>query len=366
MKRITALMLSAIMALSLVACGGGSTQPAGTKAPEAKASEPAKQDQKKDESKKDEGKKEETKKAEPVTLRVAYMPNYASLWGVMSAIKTGAFEKENIKIELWEFADGPSEVAAMEGGSIDLAYIGKGAHKLPIRGRAKIFAPSSVHTTDSIVVSAASGINSIEDLKGKKVAYNSGSSSEATLNSALTQAKLKREDLKLFDMDVSYMVSAMVSGTVDAAIAWNPYTSEILKQLKGSKEIKFSNGSINMSSWICLPAFAKEHHDVLVRFTRALFEGMDYGSKPENYKQVAEWCAEQSKTSVESNLAQTGDAEWFSKKMIADDLKDGKMKGYYEHVQEDFLKGGAIKPEEKTDVNNFVLFDVMKEALEAK
>ena len=38
----------------------------------------------------------------------------------------------------------------MEGGSIDLAYIGKGAHTLCIQGRALVFAPSSVHTSDKI------------------------------------------------------------------------------------------------------------------------------------------------------------------------------------------------------------------------
>ena len=77
-------------------------------------------------------------------------------------MNTGAFEEEGITVELWEFADGPSEIAAMEGGSIDLAYIGKGAHTLCIQGRALVFAPSSVHTSDKIVVTAESGIESIE------------------------------------------------------------------------------------------------------------------------------------------------------------------------------------------------------------
>ena len=81
---------------------------------------------------------------ETVQLNVAYMPNYASLWSVLTGIDQGFFAEEGLEIKLWEFADGPSEIAAMEGGSIDLAYIGHGAHKLCINGQAKIFAPSSV------------------------------------------------------------------------------------------------------------------------------------------------------------------------------------------------------------------------------
>ena len=291
------------------------------------------------------------------------MPNYASLWGVLSAMNKGYFEEEGITVDLWEFADGPSEVAAMEGGSIDLAYIGKGAHTLCIQGRAVIFAPSSVHTTDKIVVSADSGVETIEDLAGKRIAYSSGSSSESTLNSALTQAGLTMDDVELFDMDVSYMVSAMVSGSVDVAVAWNPYTTEILNQVEGSKEIVFSNGSINLSSWICLPTYAEENRDVLLRFSRALYKGMDYGSNPDNWEEVAQWCADQTKTSLEANLAQTGDAEWFNIATLTDTLQDGTMEGYYEHLQQDFLDAGTITPDEAVDVNTFTLFDVMKEAL---
>jgi NitT/TauT family transport system substrate-binding protein len=291
------------------------------------------------------------------------MPNYASLWAVETGIHMGYFEEEGITIELTQFADGPSEIAAMEGNSIDLAYIGKGAHKLCIQGRAVIFAPSSVHTSDTIVVSGESGINALEDLKGKKIAFNSGSSSESTLDSALTLAGLTREDVELYDMDVTYMVSAMVSGTVDAAVAWNPYTSQMLSSLNGSKEIEFSNGSINMSSWICLPSYAQENEDVLLRFSRALYKSMDYGSNSDNWNDVAQWCADETKTDLDANLAQTGDAIWFDVATMQSDLKDGTMVEYYEHVQQDFLDGGTIEQSDAKDVNEFVLFDLMKEAL---
>ena len=168
-KKLTSMLLALAMVSSLAACGNGGA----SSGSDASASTGT----------------------EPITLRIGYMPNYASLWGVLSAMNTGAFEEEGITVELWEFADGPSEVAAMEGGSIDLAYIGKGAHTLCIQGRALVFAPSSVHTSDKIVVTADSGIESIEDLAGKRIAYNSGSSSESTLQSALSQAGLTEADV---------------------------------------------------------------------------------------------------------------------------------------------------------------------------
>ena len=213
------------------------------------------------------------------------------------------------------------------------------------------------------MVTAESGIESIEDLAGKRIAYNSGSSSESTLQSALSQAGLTEDDVELFDMDVSYMVSAMVSGTVDVAVAWNPYTTEILNQVEGAKEIEFSNGSINLSSWICLPDYAEENHDILVRFSRALYKGMDYGSNPDNWEQVAQWCADTTKTSLEANLAQTGDATWFDSATLISNMQDGTMEGYYDHLQQDFLDGESITEDEAVDMSTVVLYDVMREAL---
>jgi len=353
MKKITALLLALVMALSLAACGSGdggqesqAPAPSQSEAPSQQPSEAA-------------------PSAEPVTLRIGYMANYASLWGVLSAINQGCFEEEGITIELYPFADGPSEIAAMEGGSIDLAYIGKGAHKLCIQGRALLFAPSSVHTSDKVVVTAESGIKTVADLKGKKIAYNQGSSSESTLDSALTVGGLTRDDVELFDMDVAYMPSAMASGQVDAAVCWNPYSSEILKNKEGTYEVEFSNGSINMSSWICLPGYQDNNRDTLLRFTRALFKGMDWGSKTENYEAVAQLCADETKTSLEANLAQVGDAEWFDIATIKSDLADGTMKEYYEHVQQDFLDGETITAEEAVDdISTIVLFDIMEEAVQ--
>ena len=142
MKKLTALLLAFVMVLSLAACGGDTGNNASTPNNSDNANQSTEANNTGDTSEPAET-GTDSESVEPITLRIAYMPNYASLWGVLSAMNTGAFEEEGITVELWEFADGPSEIAAMEGGSIDLAYIGKGAHTLCIQGRALVFAPSS-------------------------------------------------------------------------------------------------------------------------------------------------------------------------------------------------------------------------------
>lgn len=356
MKKLLATLLSLTMVLSLAACGNNSNnQPTTTAAPTTAASEtPTTQ-------------KPETTPAaaENVTLNVAYMANYASLWSVLTGIDQGYFEEEGLNVELWEFSDGPAEIAAMESGSIDLAYIGKGAHKLCVFGQATIFAPSSVHTTDTIVGLSSHGVNSVEDLAGKTVAYTAGSSSETTLNNALAIAGLTMDDIVAMEMSAENMVISMISGNIDACAAWSPYTLEIYKQVEDAIEIEFSNDSVNLASWVCMPNYAENNHDTLVRFCRALYKAMDYASKPENYEYVAQLVAKQTGTSLESSMNQTGDADWFDIATLKEIVADGTLKGYYEHLEADFVKDGTIQESDVVEVEKFVMLDLIKEVLDS-
>ena len=100
------------------------------------------------------------------TLNIAYMPNYGSLWSVETAINKGYFEEEGLTINLVEFADGPTIIAAMESGSIDMGYIGQGAHKLCINGRASIFALSHISNGDAL--NGGKGITTVEAAEAER------------------------------------------------------------------------------------------------------------------------------------------------------------------------------------------------------
>lgn len=307
---------------------------------------------------------EAAEEPEKIELNVAYMPNYASLWSVLTGIDKGYFEEEGIEIKLWEFADGPSEIAAMEGGSIDLAYIGHGAHKLCIKGQAEIFAPSSVHSTDRVIVLPSSEVTSTDDLanlKGKKVAYTAGSSSETAMNGALAVAGLTLDDIEAYEMDAPNMVAAMASGSVDACFSWNPYSSQILENSEDAKELEFATDSVNLSSWICLPGYAEENQDVLLKFSRALYKAMEFSSQPENWEYAIGLYAKQCAKDPDACMVETNDATWFSADDIRTGLEDGTISDYYQRQQQMFIDSGDVEGE--VPLENYIMFDLMKEAL---
>ncbi|MDO4483093.1 MAG: ABC transporter substrate-binding protein [Clostridia bacterium] len=299
------------------------------------------------------------------SLSIAYMPNYASLWSVVTGINQGYFAEEGLDVQLVEFADGPTIIAAMESGSIDMGYIGPGAHKLCINGRAKVFMLSQIGDADAVLVRPSAGISTYADLKGKKVGYSSGTSSEMILQYALEEAGLTMNDIEAYEMEVSSLVTAMISGSIDACAAWSPNTGVIMAALgddcvKLCSNATFAHKSVSPASWIVLSGYMDNNRDTVLKFTRGLYKAMDFASDPANFEQVAQWVAAQCGTDFESALAQTGDATWPNSQTIITGAQDGTIEGYYKVQQDAFIASGAV--EKEVPVSDYVLFDVMVEA----
>lgn len=353
MKKLLSLALAGVMALSLAACGStpgstpASTPASGSTSASTPASEPAEE-------------------FETVDLRVAYMPNMGSNSLLATALNMGYFEQMGLNVTLTEFQGGPQEIAAMASGDIDISQIGHGAHALCIEGQAKIFHLDCTSLADAVVANTDKGISSIADLKGKTIAVSSGTSAEIILNLALASAGLTQDDVTLVEMDANGMVSAMVSGGVDACATWSPSTMTIANAL-GDKALTLATNNDYVdqvtfpSSFITTEKFANENHDVLVRFSRALLMAQDY--RADNIEEVAKWVAKQCKADEQTMLDCVGEGNWLTGEFVAAGLEDGTVKSYYENQQKVFIDAGRIT--EEVPVENYVMFDVMEEAVAA-
>lgn len=360
MKKALPLIMAALVAASLAGCGSSKTE-ATTAAP-AETTTAAQAETTKEETKAEETTEAPTEaKAEPITMNVAYMPNYGSLWSVMTAKEKGYFDEEGITVNLVEFADGPTIIAAMESGSIDVGYIGQGAHKLCVNGQAKIFALSHISNGDALI--AGPGITKVEDLKGKKVAYSSGTSSEDILVNSLTKADMTMDDITAVDMDASGIVTAMISGGVDACATWSPNSLKILEEVKDSTKLcdnlTFSDTTVSLASWIATPKYAEANQDKILRFTKALFKAMDYAAD-DHYDEVAKYVSTQTATDYDSVYAQRGDADWLTGKEVSEGAADGTVENYYKIQQDNFINSGVV--EKEVPVADYVMIDNMIEA----
>jgi NitT/TauT family transport system substrate-binding protein len=68
-------------------------------------------------------------------------------------------------------------------------------------------------------------IATVADLKGRKVAFNSGSVSDFYLNYVLQEVGLTVDDIEAVNMKQDDAGAAFVAGQVDAAVTWEPWLS---------------------------------------------------------------------------------------------------------------------------------------------
>ena len=345
-KKFLAMLLTvAMLGGALAACGGGET----ASTPSGNTGTPAGNS--------------ETPTVETVDINVGYMPNYGGLWSLMTAKEKGFFEEEGLNVTLTQFEDGPTIIAAMENGSVNFGYIGQGAHKLCVQGNATIIALSHISNGDALI--GGPGISTVEDLKGKVVAYSSGTSSEDILRNALTAHNMTMDDIQAMDMDAPSIVTAMMSGGVDACATWSPNSLTILEGMEGTTKLAdnmtFSDTTVSLASWIATPKYLEENRDVTVRFVRALMKAMDYAAD-EHHDEVAQWCATKAALDYDTMYNQRGDADWLTGKEVVDGVADGTVKGYYELQQKNLLDGGSITEEDVCPVEDYVDFDLMTEA----
>ena len=131
------------------------------------------------------------------------------------------FAKEGIKVE-WTFfvGAGPATNEALALKKIDFATQGD----LPLvvaraNGlRTRIILKDSQFSRNYLVVPTASSVQTLQDLRGKKVTVQKGTATQLTLNRLLTQAGLKESDLRVIDMISDSQKAALSTGDVDASL----------------------------------------------------------------------------------------------------------------------------------------------------
>tara|TARA_B100000029_G_scaffold516806_1_gene634696 strand:+ start:6774 stop:7787 length:1014 start_codon:yes stop_codon:yes gene_type:complete len=141
----------------------------------------------------------------------------------------------------------------------------------------------------ALIASKASGINSVSDLKGKKVGVTFGSTADAWLLQALKEVNLTRNDLERVNTRPPSLVSVLDTGGVDAIVGWEPFNYRALKKIPGSKIVK-RGGDL-----VCFCAYLHGNPDRVYKdeaatqkFVDSIAEAAAYVRNPANRNEVAE------------------------------------------------------------------------------
>ncbi len=150
----------------------------------------------------------------------------------------GQWADAGLDIKTTQFDTGIELSQALTGGSIDVAIMGGVTSNFPAQGQGKIFMLNSRETaTARLMVQGDSGIETVADLKGKKVITTSGTTADIYLHRALEEAGLTRNDVTVVNAKMPDAVQAFIGGSVPAVALWVPFDLRVKEAGIGAKEI---------------------------------------------------------------------------------------------------------------------------------
>ncbi len=296
-------------------------------------------------------------------IRVAYHPNMGGASTIITGIKLGYFKEQGLEIELVKFTSGPPEIAAMISGDVQVGYIGFGAHTLASEGKVQIIATDGLAAVEGIMVHADSGINTVEDLKGRTLGTQLGTSGEATIEQVLTGASITKDDIKILNSEVATAVAAFISGKIDAISVWPPYTIEIENRLGTENIRRLIPTQLEIqatASWIVTPKYLEGNQETVEKFVTALYKSMDY--RDENLDEVIGYVAELVGIDVETVEKERYSSDWMNSKKMKDMLTSGEIQKIYEQQGQYFKKNNRLEGE-PVPIEEYIRIDVIEKSL---
>lgn len=219
------------------------------------------------------------------------------------AIANGEFQKATgYEIDFRKFNSGADIFAAIASGDVQVGYVGSSPFAAATsRGLdVKAFQLASISGTDeALVVRNGSGIESVKDLKGKKLAAAPVSTDHYQLLALIKSQGLSEKDVQVFAIPQPEIVAAYNRGDIDGGFVWDPALTELKK---GGKVLVTSRavaegGAPTFSAWVAAGEFATANPEFLKAYagvvdkTYASFrqDPAAWGPDSENAKTLAKF-----------------------------------------------------------------------------
>lgn len=170
----------------------------------------------------------------PIAIGFSAWPGWIP-WQV--AQDEGLFTQNNVNVEMKWFDGYLDSINALTAGQLDgnsqtlndtLSSVSAGADLVVVL--------TNDNSTGNDKIIVAEGINSVEDLRGKRVAAEEGTVDHFLLLLGLEKAGMTQEDIEFQPLETGAAAAAFVAGQVDAVGVFAPFTTKALER-PGSKEL---------------------------------------------------------------------------------------------------------------------------------
>ena len=228
---------------------------------------------------------------EKVTMAFCTWTGYAPMF---IAQEKGYFEEAGIDMDIQVIEDESTYAALITTGNIQFLATAQDPNiKMFANGADSryVLAMDASCGADGLVTTA--DITSLDELAGKSLALDKSASSYYFFLTALENgSSLTENDINVIDMgDTTEAGLAFMSGSVDAAIMWEPELSEALESVEGAHALVTSADypETIMDSLVVNAAYAQAHPEIVDAVAEAWYKAVDFmnESPEEAYEMMA-------------------------------------------------------------------------------
>jgi taurine transport system substrate-binding protein len=180
------------------------------------------------------------------------------------------------KINWKQFGGGGEVIKAMASGAVQIGEVGSAGIAAAVsRGEPMelFWILDDIGSAEALVAKKTSGIKTVADLKGKKIAMPFNSTTHFHTMVALEQAKVNPADVQILNMRPPEVRAAWARGDIDATFIWDPVLAETKKDgvvITTSGKISASTGKATFDGYVVNRDWAKANNDFMVKFVQVL------------------------------------------------------------------------------------------------
>ena len=172
--------------------------------------------------------------ARPLVVGYSDWPGWVA-WEV--AVEKQWFAEAGLEVE-FEWFDYAASMEAFAAGQLDAVTMTNGDTLVTgSTGAQAVMILVGDYSNGNDMVVAAPGIQSVGDLKGKRVGVEIGFVGHLLLLDALESVGLTESDVELVNIPTNEAPQVLASGDVDAIVAWQPNSGQSLSRVPGSTAI---------------------------------------------------------------------------------------------------------------------------------
>lgn len=221
----------------------------------------------------------EQQKISPQKITVAYTYQPQSTL-VHVAVAKGYFAGEGLDVQPLMHTYGKAALQSVTENKADFATVAETPVMFNVLKGEKIFVIANIEassTNNAIVARKDAGIAAPGDLKGKRIGFTPGTTSDFFLDSLLTANGLTRKEIQPVALKPEEMQDAMMAKKVDAVSTWNYPLTQINRQL-GADGIIFYDREIYTETFniAARQDFVQKNPETVKHFLRALIKAENF------------------------------------------------------------------------------------------